>query len=71
MIRKIEIERFSLVSSKAFDAVVGAINAAIGHPDMPEFWRSVHETASVAELERTGTNPNRNASGTNSHGDAG
>jgi hypothetical protein len=33
MIRKIEIERFSLTSSKPFDQVVAALNAAIGHPD--------------------------------------
>ena len=53
MIRKIEIERFSLTSSKPFDQVVAAINAAIGHPDMAEFWQSTHRTQSVAELEST------------------
>jgi hypothetical protein len=35
MIRKIEIERFNLTSSKPFDEVVAGVNAAIGHPDMP------------------------------------
>ena len=35
MIRKIEIERFSLTSSKPFDQVVAAVNAAIGHPCPP------------------------------------
>ncbi len=39
MIKKIEIERFSLTSSKPFDQVVAAVNAAIGHPDMAEFAR--------------------------------
>ncbi len=34
MTKKIEIERFSLTSSKPFDRVVAALNAAIGHPDM-------------------------------------
>ena len=53
MIRKIEIERFSLTSSRPFDQVVAAINAAIGHPDMAEFWNSTHRTQSVAELEST------------------
>src|SRR5580704_7092820 len=51
MIRHIEIERFSLTSSKSFDQVVAALNAAIGHPDMAEFWRSTHEARSFAELK--------------------
>ena len=45
MIRKIEIERFSLTSSKPFDQVVAAVNAGVGHPDMDEFGRSTHEAA--------------------------
>jgi len=40
MINKIEIERFSVTSSKPFDQVVAALDAAIGHPDMAEFGRS-------------------------------
>jgi len=51
MIRKIQIERFSLTSSKPFDEVVAGVNAAIGHPDMAEFGRSTHEARSVAELK--------------------
>ena len=51
MIRKIEIERFSLTSSKPLDQVVAAVNAAIGHPDMAEFGRSTHEARSFAELK--------------------
>jgi uncharacterized protein (DUF302 family) len=51
MIKKIEIERFSLTSSKPFDQVVAAVNAAIGHPDMAEFGRSTHEAQSFAELK--------------------
>src|SRR5215813_6194805 len=53
MIRKIEIERFSLITSKQFDDVVAAINAGIGHPDMSEFWSSTQKTRSAAELEST------------------
>jgi hypothetical protein len=52
MIKKIEIERFSLTSSKPFDQVVAALNAGIGHPDMAEFGRSTHEARSFAELKR-------------------
>jgi uncharacterized protein (DUF302 family) len=51
MIRKIEIERFSLTTSKAFDEVIASVNAAIGHPDMAEFGRSTHEARSFAELQ--------------------
>jgi len=51
MIRKIEVERFTLGSSKPFDHVVSALNAAIGHPDMAEFQSSTHATRSVAEME--------------------
>ena len=51
MIRKIEVERFSLTSSKPFDEVVAGVNAAIGHPDMAEFGKSTHEARSFAELK--------------------
>jgi uncharacterized protein (DUF302 family) len=51
MIRKIEIERFSLTTSKRFDEVIARVNAAIGHPDMAEFGRSTHEARSFAELK--------------------
>ena len=51
MIRKIEIERFSLTSSKPFDQVVADLDASIGHPDMAEFGRSTHEARSLAELK--------------------
>ena len=36
MIRKIEIERFSIIATKPFDDLVAAINAGIGHPNMAE-----------------------------------
>ena len=51
MIRTIEVERFSLTTSKSFDEVVASVNAAVGHPDMPEFARSTHEAHSFAELK--------------------
>lgn len=51
MIRKIEVERFSLISSKPFDHVVAVLDAAIGHPDMAEFGRSTNEASSFAELK--------------------
>jgi uncharacterized protein (DUF302 family) len=53
MIRKIEVERFTLSSSKPFDQVVAALNSAVGHPDMAEFWKSTHQAQSDAELRNT------------------
>jgi hypothetical protein len=53
MISKIEVERFTLSSSKPFDQVVAALNSAVGHADVPEFWQSTHRAQSVAELEST------------------
>src|SRR5260370_2940922 len=53
MIRKIEVERFRLHSSKPFDQVVAALNSAVGHADMAEFWKSTHRAQSDAELQNT------------------
>src|SRR6476619_3912697 len=53
MIAKIEVERFTLSSSKSFDHVVAALNSAVGHPDMAEFWKSTHRAQSDAELQKT------------------
>jgi hypothetical protein len=52
MTRKIEVERFTLSSSKPFDQVVAALNSAVGHPEMSEFWRSTHSTPTVTELRK-------------------
>src|SRR5579862_5891924 len=51
MTKKLEIERFSLVSLKTFDEVVAALNATVGHPDMADFWQSTQRIQSVGELE--------------------
>src|SRR5258708_11691782 len=51
MIRKIEIERFSLKTSKAVSEVMAGVNAAVGHTDMGEVGRSTHEARSFAELK--------------------
>ena len=51
MIKKIEIERFSLTTSKAFNEVIAGVNAATAHPHMAEFGRSTHEARSFAELK--------------------
>ena len=57
MISKIEVERFTLSSSKPFDQVVAALDSAVGHPDISEFWKSTHRAQSVAELQSTIVRP--------------
>ena len=52
-IRKVEIERFSVTSSKPFEAVVAALKAAVGHPDMHEFVKAAKGARTFAELEST------------------
>ena len=51
MIRKVEMERFTAISSKPFDAVVAAIKASIGHPNMAELWQATQQATTAAELE--------------------
>ena len=49
--RNIEIERFSRISSKPFEAVLAALTAAVGHPDMAGFAKAVKGAQTFAELE--------------------
>jgi hypothetical protein len=51
MIRKVDMERFSVISSNPFDAVVAAIKALIGHPNMAELWQATQRATTAAELE--------------------
>jgi uncharacterized protein (DUF302 family) len=51
MITKIEMERFTVTSSKPFDAVVASIKTSIGHPNMVELWQAVQRATTAAELE--------------------
>jgi uncharacterized protein (DUF302 family) len=53
MISKVELERFSLTSSRSFDEVLSAINDAVGHPDMAQFWSSTQQARTVGELENS------------------
>src|ERR1700745_4006193 len=53
MISKVEVERFSLTSSRLFDEILSAINDAVGHPDMAQFWSSTQQARTVGELENS------------------
>src|SRR6202521_622526 len=50
MIRKVEMERLTVISARPFDEVVAAIKASIGNPNMAEFWKSTQEAKSAPEL---------------------
>jgi uncharacterized protein (DUF302 family) len=50
-IRKVEIERLSVTSSKPFEVVMAALEAAIGHPDTVEFVKATQDSRTFAELE--------------------
>jgi uncharacterized protein (DUF302 family) len=51
MIRKVEMERFTVISARPFDEVVAAIKTSIGNPNMAEFRKSTQQANSAAELD--------------------
>lgn len=50
-VRRIEIQRFSLVSNRPFEDVVAGVEAVVGHPDMDAFHRNVAAAKTSADLE--------------------
>ena len=50
-IRRFEIERFSVISFKPFEAVVDALKAGVGRLDLAEFAKASRSTAAFSELE--------------------
>lgn len=53
MITTVEVERFSLTSSRPFDKILAAIEAAVGHPDMVEFAKTTSAARTFPEFEST------------------
>ena len=53
MIATVEVERFSLTSSRPFDNILAAIKAAVGHPDMVEFAKTTAGARTFPEFEST------------------
>jgi uncharacterized protein (DUF302 family) len=51
MIATVEVERFSLISSRPFDKILAAIKAAIGHPDMVAFAKRTAAAPTFPEFE--------------------
>jgi hypothetical protein len=48
---RITVERRVVVSSRGFEDVIAAINAAVGHPDMNAFWKEIAATSTYPEME--------------------
>ena len=51
-IRQINVQRFSVISARAFDVVFARLHAAIGHPAMAVFWKEVAAARNYAELDQ-------------------
>jgi uncharacterized protein (DUF302 family) len=54
--RQIKVQRFSVISSKPFNDVIGRFEAEIGHPDMSAFPKNISAAGTEAELERVVNN---------------
>ena len=50
--KQVNVQRFSLTSSKSFEEVVAGLEAAVGRPQMDEFLRDVALAKNYAELEK-------------------
>ena len=50
-IRRVEIERFSMASSRPFESVLATLKAAVGRLDMVEFMKAFQEAQTFTELE--------------------
>jgi hypothetical protein len=51
-VRQIDVQRFTLISSRSFDDVLRTLEAAIGRPDPAAFRRDMASAKTSAELER-------------------
>ncbi len=51
-IKQVNVQRFSVTSSRSFRDVIRVIDAAVGHPDMNEFRENVAAAATSTELEK-------------------
>src|SRR5580704_15256987 len=50
-VRKVEVERFSLTTSRPFESVVCALKSSIGELDLAEFASASKSSGTFAELE--------------------
>jgi uncharacterized protein (DUF302 family) len=50
-IKEVKVQRLNMISTEPFDTVVARIDAAIGHPDMAAFHKSLSAAKNEAEME--------------------
>jgi hypothetical protein len=50
-VRKVEVERFSITTSRTFESVVSALKAGIGQLDLAAFASASKSSGTFAELE--------------------
>lgn len=50
-IRRVELERVSVKSSKPFDMIVATLEGEVGRPEIGEFFRDTNNARTFAELE--------------------
>ena len=50
--KEINVERFSITSSKPFGEVVKALEASVGHPNMSTFMNDISSAKSFTDLEK-------------------
>jgi hypothetical protein len=51
MIASVQIERFSLISSRPFDKILATIEAAIGHPEIVAFAKRTAAAPTFSDFE--------------------
>jgi len=49
--RRINVERVTVTSRKSLQDLLSKFDAAVGHPDIQEFWKSVNAATTAAEME--------------------
>ena len=51
VVRRINVERFSVISSNSFEHTVATLKAAVGQPDMVKFLPAIEHAQTFTELE--------------------
>ena len=49
--RRINVERITAISRKSFQEALSKFDAAVGHPDIQEFWKRVGAARTKSEME--------------------
>ena len=50
--KRINVERVSVTSRKSLQDVLSKLDAAVGHPDIQEFWKRVGAAKTNSEMEK-------------------